>query len=372
MKKTTAAIALGLAVCIGVGAWYGLRSKPVPARFDAPTLVTVVTPQRGDVPVLLQANGVVTPLSNVDLHPQTTSTITKVHIREGQYVKAGQLMFTLDQRSASAAIDKAQAQIERDQAALADLERQTARSVALLAQHFVSQGAVDTLTSQVQGARGLLNADLAALRAAQVDASYSLIRAPLSGRVGAIAVYPGTLVQLATSLTTITRLDPVTVTFTLPESALAGVMAAQKTGPVSVSAALADGSVKVDGALSFIDNTVDSSTGAIRVKAQFDNRQSALWPGMYVDARLTVTTLKGALVIPQSAVISNTLGVFVYLMQADQSVTVQPVTRLYAFGANVAVSGLTGTEQVIVEGKQNLRPGSKVRLAPVKAAGSAP
>ncbi|WP_317205711.1 efflux RND transporter periplasmic adaptor subunit [Janthinobacterium sp.] len=367
MKKTSLLLLVGAAALVGAGAWYVTHQAGAPAKAagPGPTLVSVVAPQRRDVAVLLQANGSVTPLSSVELHPQTSSTIARVHIREGQFVKAGELMFSLDARSLRAAAEKAQAQLARDQAALGDVERQYQRGLELLTKNFIAQGAVDTLKSQRDAARALLGADAAALRSAQVDAGYATLRAPLSGRVGAIGVYAGSLVSPATALTTITQLDPISVSFTLPESNLAALLAASKAGAVPVTATLAGREIK--GALSFIDNSVDPLAGVIRVKAQFDNRDTGLWPGQYVNTSLTVQTLKDALVIPQNAIISNTNGVFVYAMAADHSAVVRKVTRLYAFGLNAAVSGLDGTEQVIVEGKQNLRPGAKVRLAEAAA-----
>jgi RND family efflux transporter MFP subunit len=196
-----------------------------------------------------------------------------------------------------------------------------------------------------------------------VGASYTAIRAPMAGRIGAINVYPGSLVQTATSLTTITQLNPITVAFTLPESALSGLLAAHKVGAVVVEATAGAGAKPVSGALSFIDNTVDPATGTIRLKAQFDNRDASLWPGQYVNTRVTVQTLKDAIVIPQAAIFTNARGTFVYVVDADQTAKLLPVERLYAFGLNAAVSGLAGSEQVITEGKQNLRPGGKVRLA---------
>lgn len=314
--------------------------------------------------MLLQANGSVTPISSVDLHPQTTSTITKVHIREGQFVKQGELMFTLDARSEHANVDKAQAQVLRDRASVLDLERQLKRSQDLLSKNFIAQGAVDTLQSQLDAARALLAADQAALRAAQVDSSYTVLRAPQGGRVGAINVYAGSLVQPTTSLTSITQLDPIDVVFTLPESSLSGLLAAQKAGEVAVKALLADaGGKQLDGKLSFIDNAVDPATGVIKVKARFNNGGTDLWPGQYVNTQLTVRTLKDALVIPQNAIITNTTGIFVYSMEADNTAKVRKIARVYAFGPNAVVTGLTGDEKVIVDGKQNLRPGGKVRLA---------
>ena len=372
MKKSSLASLVGAIIVVGGGIWYMTHGAP---GHDAggkpmngggqqgPTTVSVVAPKRQDVPVTLQANGTVTPISTVDLHPQTTSTIAKVHIKEGQFVKSGELMFTLDDRSERANLDKAQAQVARDRASLADYERQYKRSMELLEKKFIAQGAVDTLKSQVDSARALLNADMAAARSAGVDASYTVIRAPMNGRVGAINVYPGSLVQMTTLLATVTQLDPITVAFTLPESALGGLMQAQRDGAVPVKVVTGSGDQTVDGKLSFIDNTVDPIAGVIRVKAQFDNKDARLWPGQYVNTQLTSHIIKDAMVIPQNAIISNTRGTFIYAVDQDQSAKVVAVKRLHAFGDNAAVSGLSGNEQIIVDGKQNLRPGGKVRIA---------
>ncbi|HEX9171940.1 MAG TPA: efflux RND transporter periplasmic adaptor subunit [Telluria sp.] len=327
-----------------------------------PTVVNVVTPQRQDVGVVLAANGTVTPLQTVDLRPQTTSTIRKVHIKEGQFVKAGQLLFSLDDRSDRAAVEQARAQVARDRATLADLERQQKRSEELVAQGFLAKSAVDTLRSQAEGARAAMASNQAAARARDVSASYSAIKAPLAGRVGAINVYPGSLVQPATSLTTVTQLDPISIAFTLPESSLGALLAAQQAGKVEVSATSGEGK-PVLGALSFVDNAVDPAAGTIRVKAEFSNRDSSLWPGQFVNTKVTVRTLKDALVIPQAAIITTARGTSVYVADADGSARQVPVQRLHAFGESAAVSGLTGTEKVITDGKQNLRPGGKVRLA---------
>ncbi|MGV7208048.1 efflux RND transporter periplasmic adaptor subunit [Oxalobacteraceae bacterium A2-2] len=369
MKKTTSGIvAVAVALALG-GIWYvnhqgaGQAKGKEAGKGQGPTTVSVVAPLRQDVPVILQANGTVTPISTVDLHPQTTSTIAKVHIKEGDYVKAGQLIFTLDDRSEQANLEKAKAQVERDRASLADLERQYQRSKDLFAQKFIAASAVDTLKAQVDAARALLNADIAAARAVSVDASYTVIRAPMAGRAGAINVYPGSLVQPTTSLTTVTQLDPITVAFTLPEAALAGLLQAQKAGPVPVQVALGASDKVLNGKLSFIDNTVDPVAGVIRVKAQFDNRDTNLWPGQYVNTRLTSQVIKAATVIPQAAIISNTRGTFVYAVDGEQSAKVVNIQRLHSFGDQAAVLGLSGNEQVIVDGKQNLRPGGKVRLA---------
>jgi RND family efflux transporter MFP subunit len=374
MKSKHFAVVVGIVVAVGAGTWTlnhrsdshadgaaapGGKGKGAPP----PAVVNVVAPQREDVAVVQQANGTVTPIRTVDLHPQTTATIRQVHIKEGQFVKQGELMFSLDDRADRANLDKAQAQVARDRASLADLERQFKRSQELFAQKFIAQSAVDTLRAQVDQASATLQSDLAAARASSVATSYTAIRAPMSGRVGGINVYPGSLVQPATSLTTITQLDPITVAFTLPESSLPGLLAAQKRGKVEVEALPGADQPPVKGTLSFVDNTVDPAAGTIKVKAEFDNRDTTLWPGQYVNTKLIVQTLKNAVVIPQNAIITNAQGTFVYVLDKDHSARLVPVQRVYGAGLDAAVSGLAGSEQIITEGKQNVRPGAKVRLA---------
>jgi RND family efflux transporter MFP subunit len=385
MKNKNLGVIAAVVIAAGAGAWYvnhgdaphaeGARSEQGAhgaqggknGGAQPPAVVNVVAPQRRDVPVLQLANGTVTPIRTVDLHPQTTATIRQVHIKEGQFVKAGDLMFSLDDRADRANQDKAQAQVEHDRALLSDLERQYKRSQDLFAQKFIAQSAVDTLRAQVDQARATLQADSAAARAAGVATSYSAIRAPMSGRVGGIGVYPGSLVQPATSLTTITQLDPINVAFTLPESSLPALLAAQKRGKVEVQAlpgaVVGSNAAPVNGTLSFVDNTVDPAAGTIKVKAEFDNRETTLWPGQYVNTRVTVQTIKDAVVVPQNAIITNAQGTFVYVLEQDHSARQVPVQRVYGFGLDAAVSGLTGSETVITEGKQNVRPGGKVRLA---------
>ena len=381
MKSKTILTTLAVAAAVGAAWYFTSDSAPAPGPGAAgkgaraggaqmPTVVNVVTPLRQDVPVMLQASGKVTPINSVELHPQTTSTIGRVHIREGQFVKAGQLMFSLDARSENANVNKARAQLARERATLADLERQYRRSEELFDQKFIAKSALDTLKSQVEAARAGIGAGAATLQAEQVAASYSAIRAPLSGRVGAINVFAGSLVQPATALTSVTQLDPVNVAFTVPEAALADLLAAQRQGEVTVEARTGPNAKPVSGKLSFIDNTVDPLAGSIRVKAQFDNRDTQLWPGQYASTRVTVKTLKDVIVIPQAAIITSARGTSVYVIDADGSARSMPVTRLHVFGASAAVSGLVGDEKVITEGKQNLRPGGKVRLAEADAKGA--
>ena len=388
MKKKNVGVIAVVAALVVAGGWYfnqgndahaeggkGGPGGPGAGGARPPVTVNVVAPQRRDVGVELFANGTVTPLRTVDLHPQTTSTIRKVHIREGDFVKEGQLMFSLDDRADQANVARADAQVARDRATLADLERQYKRSQELVSQNFLAQSALDSLLSQVEAQRALVQSNQAAARSAQVSASYTAIRAPMSGRVGAIDVHPGSLVQMTTSLTSITQLDPINVSFTLPESSLGALLAAQKSGQVEVRVNTGNGAAEESapalGKLSFIDNAVDAQAGTIRVKGEFANRDTRLWPGQYVTAHVTVQTLKDAVVIPQGAIVTQNQGNFVYVVGEGNSARQVPVKRVYAYGDQAVVTGLNGNEQVITEGKQNLRPGGKVKLAGA-AGGSKP
>ncbi len=341
------------------GASSGASAAAAANAGPAVTVNTVIA-LRQDVPIVLQASAGVAPQKSVELHPQITSTIKRVHVEEGQFVRAGDLLFTLDDRSDQANLEKAKAQLLHDQAGLADFERQFQRSRDLVAQKFLAPSAADTLQSQVDAQRAVIQADRAAIQAAQVNISYAILRSPMAGRIGAITMFPGSLVQMSTPLVTITQLDPIGVSFTLPEAHLQALLDAQKRGPVKVEANAANSDKRLTGALSFIDNAVDTQAGSIRVKAQFANRDAYLWPGQYVNASVVVQTLKDTVVIPQAAIVNNTRGRFVYTVEADQSAKSMPITVLYSFGLNAAVTGLKGGEKVIVEGKQNLRPGNKV------------
>jgi RND family efflux transporter MFP subunit len=317
--------------------------------------------QKRDVDVMLEATGTVTALNSVDIRPQMASIITKVQIKEGQYVNAGQPLFALDARTAEVNVTKARAQLAKDQAALADAERQLARSKDLFAQNFISQGAVDTNQTLVESARAVVAADKAAIESAQVGLSYSRIVAPAAGRAGAINVFAGSTVQPGgAALVTITQLDPIAVSFSLPQRNLGDALATLRSGGGKVSAILPDSAKVVIGKLNFVDNTVDAASGTVRVKAEFANHEERLWPGAFVTVRLAVQTLKGASVIPQAAVIQSPRGKIVYVVDNDAKASARPVELVYASGEEAVVSGVKPGERIVLDGRQNLRPGATV------------
>jgi RND family efflux transporter MFP subunit len=242
---------------------------------------------------------------------------------------------------------------------LADLERQYQRSRELSSQQFISTSAADGIQTQVESQRALAQSDLAAVRAAQVDLSYTAIRAPSAGRVGEVKVYAGSLVQANAVLASVTQIDPIAVSLSVPEGDVNALLAAAKAGTVAVTASLPDSALK--GRLSFVDSSVDPVAGTIRVKAQFDNRNSRLWPGQYVPATITLATLRNAIVVPLAAIITQSDGALVYAVDEQQAARPRKVRVLHTFGKLAAVSGVEEGERIIIEGKQNLRPGAKVR-----------
>ncbi|QDZ26702.1 efflux RND transporter periplasmic adaptor subunit [Noviherbaspirillum sp. UKPF54] len=369
MKRRNAALLIVIAAAGSTG-WYLTRTAPkqeTGQQKQTPAIaVSVAEAAQTDVPVRLEANGYVSSLNNVEVRPQVSNLVARVHIKEGQFVKAGDVLFSLDDRADRVNLQKAQAQLAKDQAGLADLERQLARSRELLGKGFISQGATDTVQAQAEAARATLRADEAAVEAARVALGYDTIRAASSGRVGVISVFAGTLVQpsaTAAPMVTISQIDPVAVTFTLPERELGALLAAQRAGGAKVVATLPGAAGALEGKLSFVDNAVDSQNGTIKAKAIFPNEQHLLWPGQYVPVTTVVRELKNAVVIPQAAIITGVDTRSVYVVGTDQTAQLRRVELLYSFGTKAAVRGVAAGDSVVVDGKQNLRPGSKVRVA---------
>jgi RND family efflux transporter MFP subunit len=329
-----------------------------------PISITTIRAQQRDLPLLLKATGTVAPLSSVDVRAQVTSVIKRVHFREGQFVRAGDLLFTLDARTDEANVAKARAQLARDQASLADAQRQLERSKQLLAQNFISQGAVDTNQALVDSQMALVASDRAAIDASRVPLSYSRVTAPSAGRAGAVTVFAGSSVQAnTTTLVTITQLEPIAVAFNIPQRHLADALAALQGSGAAVTATLPEGGEAAAGRLRFVDNAVDANSGTVKVKAVFDNRNGKLWPGAFVDISLTVRTLKEAVVVPQAAIVQSARGAVIYTVE-DGKAALRPVQILYAQGEDAAVSGLRAGEAVVLDGRQSLRPGALVAERP--------
>ena len=346
------------------------------ATRQASVLVVTTRAQSRDVPVRLRSNGTVTSLQTVDIRAQVSNTVKQVHIREGQNVARGELLFSLDSRPEDAAIRKAEAQVEKDKADLGTAGRNLERNLDLFKQKFISQAALDTAQNSVDTLTAQLRVDTAALESARVTRAYDEIHAPFAGRTGTISVREGSLVQPGTGanpgsiLVSVTQIDPVAVSFTLPEKELPGLQAALRAGPVPVTVVSQDGAGKLTGKVTFVDNAVDTATGTIKVKAEFANAEGRLWPGQYVNVELAARTLANATVIPPQAVQTGPDSRFVYVVGEDNKVVSKPVTLAYVEETLAVVDGVAPGSRVVVEGAQNLRPGSSVSEA--RTEGSSP
>ena len=341
--------------------------NPPDSKRGGPQTISSVIVERKDVPFVIESTGTIVAASIVDVRPQITSIVTKVNITEGQIVKKGDLLFTLDDRTDKANYDRAQALAN-------DAQRQLARAKELVAKNFISKAGLDTAEANAASTQ-------AAARAAAVQLSYNYLRSPIDGRAGIINVFPGSLVQAsnvvvsstsstATStsgaMVTITQLDPINVQFTVPERDIPLLLKARKDDaplPVSVSIGNIE-TAQYPGLVYVIDNQVDPVIGAVRLKARLENKNGALIPGQFARIKLEASTLSNVMLIPSQAVVINPKGRFVYLVEKDDDkVVMKPVKVLYEYQGNAVIDGIDAGSRVVVEGKQNLRPGSKVREA---------
>ena len=341
--------------------------NPPASKRGGPQTISSVIVERKDVPFVIEATGTIVAASIVDVRPQITSIVTKVNITEGQIVKKGDLLFTLDDRTDKANFDRAQALAN-------DAKRQLARAKELVAKNFISKAGLDTAEANAASTQ-------ATARAAEVQLSFNYLRSPIDGRAGIINVFPGSLVQAsnvvvsstsstATStsgaMVTITQLDPINVQFTVPERDIPLLLKARKDDaplPVSVSIGNIE-TTQYPGLVYVIDNQVDPVIGAVRLKARLENKNGALIPGQFARIKLEASTLRDVMLIPSQAVVINPKGRFVYVVEKDDDkVAMKPIKVLYEYQGNAVIEGIDVGSRVIVEGKQNLRPGSKVSEA---------
>ena len=335
---------------------------------SGPVSVTLATAVKKNMPALVEATGTVAPISVVDVRPQTSSVVREVVVKEGDFVRKGQLLFVLDDRADVANLERAKAQLLKDEAAWADAQRQLTRSRELLRQNFVSQGAVDTNQALSEGQAAAVAASKAAVNAAEVSLSYSRITAPQSGRLGAISVFPGSFVSpTASPLVTITQVHPIAVSFSIPQrylpDALGALKAASQSGDkatTAVTAYLPENNKPLNGRVVFVDNVVDAASGTLRVKAAFANEDQKLWPGAFVKVQFALKTLNDATVIPLASIVQSARGRSVMLVNAEGIANSKPIELIQSLGTEAAVKGLEPGDQVVLDGRQNVRNGNKV------------
>lgn len=383
-----ALIAVAVIVVAGVG--FRLLHKPAPAGSASvhaankgkdgkdetpPVPVTVVPVARQNVPVYLTALGTVQALNTVTVNAQVSGQLKALHFGEGQEVKQGQLIAEIDPRTFQAAYDQALAKKKQDMALLTASQSTLARYEELMKRNFVSGQDLENQRQSVRQQQAIVAADDAAISNAQTQLGYTRIVAPITGIAGIRQVDVGNLVSAnGTGIVTLTQVHPLNVMFTLPEQNLAAVRDALAADPDGVEVAAldrTDAHIIATGVLKVIDNQIDTATGTFKVKSEFDNADSTLWPGQFVNVRVRVRTVEGGIVVPATAVQRGPEGSYAYVLQPDDTVAMQPVQPAGDAGDNnVLVSkGLSAGTRVVTEGQFRLKPGSKVQpLAPGQAA----
>jgi multidrug efflux system membrane fusion protein len=376
MSRWKLALAVVVVVVVGILGWRLLQraqngAKDGSSAADAPIPVTVVPAVTQDVPVYLTALGTVQALNTVTVNAQVSGQLEALHFAEGQQIKQGDLIAQIDPRTFQSSLDQANAKKKQDAAQLSASKSTLARYEDLIVKHFVSAQDLENQRQTVRQQEALVAADEAAASSARTQLGYTRIVAPITGIAGLRQVDVGNLVQAngSTGIVVLTQIHPINVMFTLPAQNLGEVRAAQAGGALPVAALDRTDShvVAGDGVNKVIDNQIDVSTSTFKLKSEFPNANGELWPGQFVNVRMLVRTVKDGLVVPTQAMQRGPDGDYVYLLQADNTVKMQPVqTAGEADDTHILIgSGLKVGDKMVTEGQFRLKPGSKVQpLAP--------
>jgi len=362
MKNSTLIPALAVVAAMLVNGCSRSASKVAGA--GAPVLVAQAV--ETNVPVLINPPpvGHVMPYSTVTIRPQIGGVISRVHFQEGQEVKKGDLLFTIDPRPMQAALDAARAALARDQAQLENAKIQFDREQKLFDQKLVSQDEFDTSKAGLDALIGTVAADHAAITNADLNLEFTGIRAPFDGRTGSLQFHEGNVVKAPDdTLLTINQIHPIYVAFAVPEQYLPEIKREMREKTLKVMATFQNMDAPPQGELTFIDNAVDTTTGTIQLKATFSNEDSTLWPGQFVQVALTLSDLTNVVVVPSQAVQTGQNSQFVYVVKPDQTAEERPVTIGITYqGETVVQSGLQAGETVVTDGQLRLEPGVKVSI----------
>jgi multidrug efflux system membrane fusion protein len=333
--------------------------------------VLVATAARKTMAIQLRAVGNVEAFSTVSVKSQITGVLTQAHFKEGQNVKKGQLLFTVDPRPLEAVLKQAEANLARDVAQLQNAREQARRYAELFKKQYVSQEQYEQIRTNADALEAVVEADKAAVENARVQLSYCYIYSPIDGQVGSLLVNEGNLVRVndATPLVVINQVTPINVTFSVPEQNLADIRRHMATGSLKVDARYqGDEGHPEQGILAFVDNAVDRTTGTIKLKAEFKNGERRLWPGQFINVALTLSTQSDAVVVPSEAVQVGQEGQHVFVVKPDNSVEVRPVVVARTDeGEAVIAEGLQPGEQIVREGQFLLGPGSRIEVKDGKA-----
>jgi multidrug efflux system membrane fusion protein len=326
--------------------------------------VTVATVSQLAVPFRIQAIGNVEASSTVAVKARVDGQIIDVGFKEGQAVRAGQILFRIDPRPFEATLRQAEATHQRDRAQMEQARSQERRYQELLDKNFVSKEAYAQIRTNADTAEAVANASKAAVDNARLQLEYSTIRSPIEAYPGKINIQKGNLVRAndTIALVTLNQVHPIYVNFAVPEQQLPSIRTYMKKGAISVEATAPNGTKPLaSGTLVFVDNFVDQTTGTIRLRAQFQNKDDVLWPGQFVTASLKLFEQKDALVVPTQSVQTGPGGQYVFVVKPDMTTEVRKITVERTDGdASIVSSGLQKGEQVITRGQLRIAPGSKV------------
>jgi membrane fusion protein, multidrug efflux system len=336
--------------------------------------VTAAPVVQKSVPLAVQGIGTVIAASTVTVRAQVTGELTAVHFIEGDEVKEGQVLVEIDKRPLEAALQQAQAALDRDVAQTVNARSQAARYQDLLQRGIATKEQVDQIVANAAALEATVALDRANIENAKVQLQYATIRAPLSGKTGLLQVHPGNLVRATdtTPIVTINKITPVYVSFSVPEAMLPDLKRYMARGKLPVTALPPnDQGPPAAGLINFIDNAVDPSTGQIKVKGTFPNTDRHLWPGQYVNVNVTLSTEPNAIVVPSLAVQTGQQGSYVFVVKPDQTVDLRTVIVERTSGdQSVIKTGLTPGETVVTDGQLRLNAGTRVSIkngAPAKA-----
>jgi len=362
-------VATGIAVGAAVLA-AGCGKAPPPAR--GKVSVTVATAELAPAPYVVIANGIVEPMQSVAVQSQVPGVLMSVHFKEGDEVKAGAVLMEIDPRPFQAALDQARAVLARDAAQAENARRDADRYAALVAKDFVTRSQADQAAANAAAQVAVVKADSAAVANARFNLENATIRAPIAGKTGNLFVRQGNLVRPGSvpPLVVINQIHPILARFAVPERELARVQLHARQHPLRVTATTAQGAGGVVGALNFIDNGVDTTTGAVTLKARFDNADNSLWPGQFVAIALELYVDSAAVLIPTTAVQpAQDGGQFVFAIDGENKARIVAVTAGRAVGDRTVIEkGLEPGARVVTDGQSRLVPGA---LVEVHAAGSA-
>jgi multidrug efflux system membrane fusion protein len=345
------------------GACSGKKAEP-PKKPAVPVTVAAVVQKA--VPVQIRAIGNVEAYTTVGVKSQIGGVLMRVHFREGQDVSKGVLLFTIDPRPYEAALKQAEANLAKDNAQLENAREEVRRYAELVKKGYVAQEQFDQIRTNSAALEATANADKAAVENAQLQLKYCYIYSPITGRTGSLISYEGNLIKATadTSMVVINQIQPIYVTFSIPEQYLAEIKRYMAIEKVKVEAVIGkDESHPVEGVLTFVDNAVDTTTGTIKLKATFANQERRLWPGLFVNVAVTLTTQPNAVVVPTQAVQTGQSGQYVFVIKDDLTTESRPVVVGRALdGETVVEKGLQPGERVVTDGQLRLIPGSKVDI----------